>query len=333
MAIPYTREQTYQHSARVKKLVDNIFNHDPLLMRVLERAERSSGNTLQFPIEYAITSQKGWYTGMEALHTADEETDTLGEVAWKAAEVSVTLSNIDLAKNEGETKVLDLEKRAWEKAERTMKDMLTTSLYSDGTGSSSKEIVGLAAAIDDGSNTTSYAGINRTVETWWQSYYSNAAADLTLDIIRAGYSDVSSGNKTPTIIITDKDEFNAYEAHLEPNIRYTMEQNGGMKKLSRKGKEGGGQVADGGFEYLLYRNTPLVASEYITAGYMYLLYEPSLQWYFMKHPKFTTDKYGFAESPNMTPYNQDGGVKRIHTYCALAVNELRRNGKIIGLTD
>lgn len=330
MAIPYTRAEVYQYSNRTKKLVDNIFDYDPLIMKLLQKAEVKSGNSVQHPVEYAKSTQRGWYSPMQTLHTADEETDTMTNLEWKAAEVSVPLSNFEIAKNQGATRVLDLEARAWEKAERNMVDQLCTSVYSDGTGSSSKEIVGLKAAIDDGTNTDSYAGINRDDETWWQSYYSNAAANLSLDIIRAAYSATTTGTKTPQMIVTSKTEFDAYENLLDANVRYSIMQSGGNKKMT---KSGSGLTGEAGFEYLMYRNTPIVASDYIDAGYMYLLNLDSIHWNFMKHPKFKNGKYGFSESPDMTPHDQDGSVKRIHTYCCMTVDELRRNGKIIGLTD
>ena len=148
MAVPYDRSQTYEHSAVAKKLIDNIFDYDPLLMKLLEKAEKKSGRTVRHPVEYAKSTQRGWYSGLDTLHTGDEETDTMTDLPWKAAEVTVALPNIEIAKNEGETRILDLKKQAWQKAERNMKDQLITALYGDGTGNDGKEIVGLKAAVD-----------------------------------------------------------------------------------------------------------------------------------------------------------------------------------------
>ena len=66
-----------------------------------------------------------------------------------------------------------------EQAERELVNNLSTGIYSDGTGSSSKQITGLQALVSD-AGTGTVGGINSTTYTWWKNQiYSFATAVAT----------------------------------------------------------------------------------------------------------------------------------------------------------
>ena len=56
-------------------------------------------------------------------------------------------------------------------AKDSLKDKFCTSMYSDGTADGGKDMTGLSAMVDDGTNTAIYAGIDRSSYAWWKANY------------------------------------------------------------------------------------------------------------------------------------------------------------------
>jgi hypothetical protein len=65
---------------------------------------------------------------------------------------------------------------------------------------------------------------------------------------------------------------------------------------------------------------------------MYFINEKYLTLYYMKHPKFPTDKKGFAMSPMREPVDQDGEVAFIFSYLQLVNRQPRKSGRLAGVT-
>ena len=62
---------------------------------------------------------------------------------------------------------------------------------------------------------------------------------------------------------------------------------------------------------MMFRNTPLIADEYSTDGYMLFLNEDFLKFVHMKHPKHPTDKRGFTYVPLKEGIDQDYSYKGV----------------------
>ena len=59
------------------KLVDNIFNANPLLKKLKGMEEpQPGGDKVVCPLNYATVSASGWYQGSETLSTTDNEVIT-----------------------------------------------------------------------------------------------------------------------------------------------------------------------------------------------------------------------------------------------------------------
>jgi hypothetical protein len=206
-----------------------------------------------------------------------------------------------------------------EEAKESLKDKYNTQLYSDGTGNSSKDLTGLHAAIDDGTNVATYAGIDRSTYTWWKANYTASVGSLMLSDLATMFDSCKSGQKSPTIMATTETIWSAYEALLQPQVRMTAQANGYV-------------TGDGGMKALSFRAAPMIADEYCTSGQIFFLNENTLNLYYMKHPKFPTDSRGFAVSKMREPINQDGEVGYIFNYSQLVCDEPRKNGRLVGVT-
>ena len=99
---------------------------------------------------------------------------------WKQASVNVTISGLEGdIQNTGEAKIIDLLESRIKNAERTMLNNLSTGVYADGTGSSSKEIGGLQLLVADSPSTGTVGGIDRagSGNSFWQSIVFDSSSD------------------------------------------------------------------------------------------------------------------------------------------------------------
>lgn len=316
------------------KLVNNAVNEsDPLVMRLLNDAKKWSGETLVVPVKKAKSTSGGSYSGFDTLSTTAIQTRTNAEFETKQNYQSITLDNLDIVKNKGKEAVLDHIKTSVEEAEMDMGDTIATQIYSDGTGNSSKDITGLDAACDDGTNVATYGNINRSTNSWWQGNYTDSSAALTQNIMATHYDEARDAGDEPTVIATTYALWSKLEDILDSKQRTMID---GHQKLapSFKNKKMNGQGIDTGFSFISFRGTPVVASKYITTGYMYFLNERYLQFYYFDQSALgrKVDKHGFAITDVLEPVNQDGRVQRVHLYGNLIGTQPRRQAVRRGLT-
>jgi hypothetical protein len=122
------------------------------------------------------------------------------------------------------------------------------------------------------------------------------------------YNTISVGNDQPTIIITTQALYEAYEALLEGQIRYTDT-----------------DVADGGFQNLLFKGAPVTFDDAATAGQMMFLNTKYLQ--LVAH----SDVW-FKPTPFVRPTNQDAVFSQLLCYGQLTCSNRARQGYMFGAT-
>ena len=277
--------------------IEDAISKDNLLFRRLwGKAERLDGaKDIEKVIRYGLSTQGGWYSGLDELHTGKDETRTRAIWNWRQVEQAITFSNIDIAKNGGSASVFKLLAEDMEDARLSIKDKIGEALF---TAQSGDAIDSLVDATDDGTLGDSYGNISRDTYSWWGGQYNGTGGALSLSMMATEYDLCTNGNEKPTLIVTDKTTWSAYEALLAPQIRINLTQSGYPK-------------VDGGFQALMFRDTPIIADEYCTSGYMYFLNEKHLKVVTLKHPKYPTDKMGFTVTDLKEPTNQDGQIGHI----------------------
>jgi hypothetical protein len=122
------------------------------------------------------------------------------------------------------------------------------------------------------------------------------------------YNDVSVGNDQPTIIITTQALYEKYEDLLDDQIRYTDT-----------------DVADGGFQNLLFKGAPVTFDGACTSGEMMFLNTKYLQ--LVAH----SDVW-FKPTPFVRPTNQDAVFSQLLCYGQLTCSNRARQGYLFGAT-
>lgn len=239
--------------AFIPRLVDNVFNSNPLFARMYRRITLADGGTqIVLPILLNQTSTVDSYSGADEFAVTPSDEVNAAAFDWCQYYATIQLTGLDDLKNSGDMAVINLVKTKIVVAEKSLRDRMGHDLYADGTGNGGKNLLGLAAAIDDGTNVASYGGISRTTYPQWGAVYSangGVGRALTLSLMQTQFSRASKDNERPNLLLGTHGIYNKYMSLLQPGQRFMD-----------------GETASAGFQNLLYQGRPLVVDEQISTS-------------------------------------------------------------------
>jgi hypothetical protein len=161
----------------IPELVNIIY--DPVFAEILQRntfflsrwpVQGSTVERLRWRVHISGNTSRGSYGEIDGLGTAGNQGYTTAELAWKLNKILVEITGLARAVSEGEGFVRNLLQNELEEALPDLQEQLNTELLSDGTGNGGKDLTGIKAMIDDGTDVAIYAGIDRGVQPLWASY-------------------------------------------------------------------------------------------------------------------------------------------------------------------
>jgi hypothetical protein len=245
---------------RSKSLADNVSNHNALLSRLNQNGNISTvtGREIVRELEYASNGTVGFYTGYETLDVSPSDVLTSATFAYKQMAGNVTISGLEQIQNSGTEAIINLLESRIGVLEKTMANTLSTSLYSDGTGSDGKEVGGLQLLVAD-AGTGTVGGINSTTYTFWKNAQTTATSSAfsTTNVqtdMNTMYLNLVRGNDSPDLIMADG---NAYKAFL-----------GSLQAIQRITSDG---MAKSGFTSVAYLNSDVVFDDACPQDKMYML--------------------------------------------------------------
>jgi len=140
---------TLTQTKLLPKVVDIVLNGNVLNMRLLGKSRSWTGGTsIEIPVNVSAYNAKGSYFGFDTFNTTQQNTRVRSTFNPSQLYCTVNLSGIQLALNRGQEAVLDLVATELEQRGKDLSDEMGSQLYGDGTGNSSKDVLGLAAAVD-----------------------------------------------------------------------------------------------------------------------------------------------------------------------------------------
>lgn len=335
----------------VPSVVEGIVNGNVLTMRLIGNSKKWSGESLKRPAMIALNTAGGSYSGFDSFSTSQVDTRILFSYDPRQSYQSVVLSNLDLAVNATQERVLDLLAVEMEEAKISMMDRIGTAFYADGTGNSNKDFLGLGAHVDDGTNVATLGGITRSsYSTLMNSSVTSSVGAITRSRIATSFDAASHGSDQPSLIVTDKTTWSYVEALFAPQIRLNYEGYAQVTRTDVK-KDVSALKGEIGFNALMFRGTPIVRDEKCTSGYMYFLTEKYLEWFGLQHPsheKVTLGSSnlvesgayekapqveGFSWSGLKEPVNQDAEIGQILLYGNLVCWSPRHQAVLKGITS
>lgn len=229
---------------RSGRLADNVSNGNALLQRLNSRGNvrtADGGRTIIEELEYAENSTFMYYSGYEALDISPSDVMSAAEYSWKQAAVNVSISGLEQLQNAGRERIIPLLERRITNAERTMKNNLSTGIYSDGSGTSGKQITGLQAQVSDTPTSGTVGGINRANFSFWQNQKydptgdgGGAASSSNIQgYMQTLWINCTRGNDQPDIIVADANYFSYFWEALTDiqRIQRTDEGRAGFQTL------------------------------------------------------------------------------------------------------
>lgn len=220
---------------RSKALADNISQHNALLSRMRSKGNSSlvpGGRTIVEELEYAENATFQYYSGYEVLDVSPSDVFTAAEFNWKQAAVNVTASGLETRiQNAGPEQIINLLESRIKNAEKTMANQISVGVYSDGTGSSGKQIGGLQSIIADGGAGT-VGGINSTTYTWWKNQTSGDVASIDSSAVlldaemKNMWLETTRGTDGCDLIVSDQTLYKVFWDNLTDRQRITESSEG-----------------------------------------------------------------------------------------------------------
>ena len=186
------------------KLVDVVWSGNVISQEIMRDRARTwlSGHELVIPLLVTAPTIGGSYYGFDSFLTTQETKTTLAKFRPSQLYWSVPLSGIQLSLNSGDAKVLDIVANELDIAAQGLKQEIGTQFYSDGTGNSNKDILGLIAAVDDTTSVTIYGNVSRSTYTLWRGTRTAQSGSLSLADLAADFDAAQVGSDTPNLIVT-----------------------------------------------------------------------------------------------------------------------------------
>ena len=248
--------------SRTGKLADNVTNNNALLKRLKERGNIrpiSGGSEIVEELEYG-ESDSVWYSGYDKIEFSNPKLFTSAKYDMKLIASPVGISGEELLKNSGKERVIDLMEAKIKNAEKTLMNQMAVAVYSDGTGSSGKQLTGLQALVADAPSTGTVGGINRAEHEFWRNQAKTSAVttDTIYGVMNELYLACSRGSDRPDLIVADDEMYAMFESSLSQKERFTN-----------------AKLAEAGFTNLKFKGADVIYDGGIggacPAGHMYFL--------------------------------------------------------------
>ena len=212
---------------RSKKIADNVTNNNAVLAQLKKKGRIktfSGGHKIVQELSFAENANGGFYSGYDILPVGASDVISAAEYNIKQAAVPVIISGLEELQNAGKEKMIDLMESRLQVAEYTMANIISASLYSDGTGAGGKELDGLDSALPIDPTASPYGGIDGSAFAFWQNaVVDTTAAELAniLSHFNAIWAQLVRGADRPDLIMADAVVWQAYINSLQATQRFT----------------------------------------------------------------------------------------------------------------
>ncbi|MAH45528.1 hypothetical protein CMI37_06850 [Candidatus Pacearchaeota archaeon] len=291
---------------------DNIFKANALIFLLTRdrgpNSFRAGGNQIVQPLMYAENTSRGSYSGYDLMDVTPREVLTDAAFDWKQVYVTISISGRERLINQGNAAQFSVLEQRIRNAEMSMQAELDTQIYLDGTANDSKDLTGLALAVDSAGT---YGGIARGTNSWWSSTETAAGGVLTEAMMQAIYNTVSLGRVGggPNLGLTTQAIYEGYEDLLSPEKRYNTS-----------------DLASAGFESLRYKGADITWDEGCTTQLFYWLNTNFFDW-------VTHSDRDMVATPAKSPTNQDADIMQLLFMGNLTQSNCRKSGKLTGVTN
>jgi hypothetical protein len=251
--------------SQVPKIIDNVTNNHPLLMKMKEKGnikKLSGGNVIRESLSYASNTTVQSQGEYDTFDTTPQDVLTSADFDFKIITGTTTMTDLEMKQNAGKERIIDLFKGKFSVLETSLKNEIGSQIYGDGTGNGSKDIGGLQLLIADDPTTGTVGGINRANYSFWR----NQLWDFSVESVTASATTIQNAMNTlylrcqvqagelPDLIAADSIYFTYYEDSLQTIQRITDSKIGAL-----------------GFATLKYKNADVFYDPECPSSHMYFI--------------------------------------------------------------
>lgn len=210
------------------RVVDTFNKSSEIMKRVVSKPKSWNGRSFQFPVIVNNSTLGQSFKGTETFDTAIDANWPTGVIYPTGYAQPVGVSIVERSINATPAGVVDLYRASYEYAQNSMITNLGYMFYAYGSGNN---FDGLGLIVDDGTSTSSYAGLTRTTYPTINAFVT-AASGGVLDLALMASADDGASiagdlSQTPNVILTTQTVWSLYDNLLEPGVRNTYSGLGG----------------------------------------------------------------------------------------------------------
>ena len=266
----------------VKGLGNNVLEDNGLLQFLRDNnrinVHDEGGRVINERVRYNTSGNTSaqWFEGYDTFvpQTSYEIIDA-AEYQWRQLGALVTISGREKKINRGKQQLVSLIEDRIGHCQDILTNMLSSSLYSDGT--TAKQISGLRSLVaDDPTTSASVGGINQSTYSWWRNYYSAAASTTASNIVgrmNLAWLGIKRGKDVPTVWVGDDTMFGLYEEALQ-----------GLQRITDA------KMADAGYQAYRYKGKPVIYDDQCPDKHLYALNTNDIQLRKMDEEMFDVGK-------------------------------------------
>lgn len=312
-------------------MADAISSNLPFFGYLMEKGsvKLKGGKQIELPILYGSQSADP-FSPMDTLTFAKQEVSTAAIYDWKYYRSQVVIDKSELDMANGSAEKQDIMKTTIKAAELSLQESLAVGLVGDGTGFGGNAVLGLKALLPVTAGST-LAGIDASVDTWWEVGHQNATAG---SFSSNGIKYLGNALRSVTRGLTDK-----VDLILAGADAYSfMEDKAGTTAFMPNP-----ELAGLGFTALKFHGVNVVYDPTIDDDYIYGINSKYMNLMFLdKNPNSVTNgkpidvkqkmfqSSAFADQTSLT--GQLSMTALIHTTCQLVTNDRARHFVIAGVT-
>jgi hypothetical protein len=328
----------------VGRAVDTVLRENVFAGEILAKPEEFSGAVQKFPIIYGTGVSGTSFAGFDILPTSASNTRVNMVYNPKFFAINVALPGDAISANRTASQVLNLTELEMKERAQRMADQVGTMFQLDGFGNSSKDMNGLQAIVDNGSQVPIIGGLSRITYPTLDSTVTDAGGVLTQLKMRTMLNAIEDGNVIVSNIIAARSVKALYEQLLLPTIRanYNMEYKSRVNELH----------GSSGMRTLDYSGIPVVADRKIdqnNPNTMYFLNMDYLNFYgldywegeriTLKTKDIVGNSYnefsvpGFVWGGWVKPYNAAAVNGFVYLGGDVITDNPRRHGRLFNVTS
>lgn len=228
--MPIVTNRQYQQiltasRAAVSSEIQDLVSNEIALLNVLRRkgAVRSfSGPEIRVPVQIGKQNSQ-WAGGYDILANPPVELFNSAVFTPAALYTPISFTGQEMRANEGSNQIFDVVKATIDAAKQSAREDMEEALFSDGTGSGGKQIIGLAGAIPTVTNTGVYGGIDRSQHAIWRTTTFDAQSDFPTigtqvdsttirPMLNRIMSQRSRGTSAADLLLMSEEHYWAYDA-------------------------------------------------------------------------------------------------------------------------